>query len=67
MMLKTILNFAGVEVLGKEELKEVNGSGGVRCTVPWSPLPYNGPCIMLPPITPAEPICRATIDGVICE
>jgi hypothetical protein len=67
MMLKTILNFSRVEVLGKEELKRVNGSGGVRCTVPWTPFPYNGPCIMLPPEQPVEPICRATIDGVICE
>ncbi|WP_264523947.1 hypothetical protein [Flavobacterium sp. N502536] len=47
-MLKTILNFSRVEVLSKEELKGVNGSGGTRCTIPWTPFPYNGPCIMLP-------------------
>ncbi|RUT68794.1 hypothetical protein D0817_19460 [Flavobacterium cupreum] len=56
MMLKTILNFSGVEVLSREELKNMNGSGGQRCTIPWTPFPYNGPCIMLPPVTPVEPL-----------
>ncbi|MEZ0183602.1 hypothetical protein AB9T89_15270 [Flavobacterium oncorhynchi] len=68
-MLKTILNFKGVEVLSVNELKHTVG-GLERCIVSWSPYPYNGPCIMLPPLEPAEPrepICRATIDGIECE
>lgn len=65
-MLKTILNFKGVEVLSAEEQKSTIG-GVERCIVPWRPFPYNGPCIMLPPLEPAEPICTITIDGVICE
>jgi hypothetical protein len=68
-MLKTILNFKGVEVLSVDEQKNTIG-GLERCTVEWSPFPYNGPCIMLPPLSPVlpkEPICTATIDGVVCD
>jgi hypothetical protein len=58
MMLKTILNFSGVEVLSREELKNMNGSGPVQtvCTIPWTPFPYSGPCIMLPQDTPVLPL-----------
>lgn len=66
MMLKTILNFSGVEVLSKEELKKMNGRGNVQtaCTIPLTLLPYNKPFIMLtqdlPVIRlepfPAEPV-----------
>lgn len=65
-MLKTILNLKGVEVLSNDDLKNTNG-GSQRCTVPYTPAPYYGPCIMLPPLLPREPICTMTIDGVICE
>jgi hypothetical protein len=65
-MLKTFLNFSGVEVLSSEELKSLNGSGGIRCTVPWTPFPYHGPCIMLPREEEVIPLCTATIDGFIC-
>ncbi|QSB25172.1 hypothetical protein [Flavobacterium sp. CLA17] len=54
-MLRTILNFSGVEVLTREELKNMNGNGQI-CTVPWTPFPYSGPCIMLPPVTPVLPL-----------
>ena len=64
-MLKTILNFKGVEMLSATEQKNTVG-GTERCIVPWSPFPYHGPCIMLEPILPVEPICKATIDGVEC-
>ena len=62
-MLKTILNFKGVEVLSVNEQKNVMG-GTVICTIPWTPLPYYGPCIMDAQIKPVEPICKSTIDGV---
>jgi hypothetical protein len=67
-MLKTFLNFSGIEVLSSEELKSLNGngSGGIRCTVPWSPFTYNGPCIMLPREEEVIPLCTVTIDGIIC-
>lgn len=65
-MLKTILNLRGVEVLSTNDLKNTTG-GSQRCTVDWSPMPYHGPCIMLPPLLPREPICTMTIDGVVCE
>jgi len=65
-MLEKILNLRGVEVLSIDEQKNVMGSGTVRCTIPWTPFPYNGPCIMEPPIFPVEPICKATIDGIEC-
>lgn len=65
-MLKTFLNLKGVEVLSVKELKHTVG-GVERCTIPWTPYAYSGPCIMLPPVEPAEPICTITIDGVVCE
>lgn len=61
MMLKTILNFSGVEVLSREELKNMNGNGPVQtaCTLPWTPFPYSGPCIMLPQNTfPEKPLLK---------
>lgn len=66
-MLKTILNFKGVEVLSAIEQKNTVGGEPIICMIPWRQGTYNGPCIMLPPIQPAEPICRITIDGVVCE
>lgn len=67
IMLKTILNFKGVEVLSINEQKNVmGGAGTVICMIPWTPLPYYGPCIMEPQIKPVEPICKATIDGIEC-
>lgn len=65
-MLKTILNFKGVEVLSAQEQKNTVG-GSERCIVPWSPFPYYGPCIVEGPILPIEPICRATVDGIECD
>lgn len=64
-MLEKILNLKGVEVLSINEQKNVIG-GTVICTIPWTPLPYYGPCIMEPQIFPAEPVCTATIDGIEC-
>lgn len=58
MMLKTILNFSGVEVLSREELKNMNGSGNIKtvCTIPWTAFPYTGPCFMLPQDFPEMPL-----------
>lgn len=56
-MLKSLLNFSKVEILGKEEQKSI--AGGTRtpptqtyCTIPWTPFPYHGPCMMLPQDSP---------------
>ncbi|VXC01231.1 hypothetical protein FLAVO9AF_420014 [Flavobacterium sp. 9AF] len=34
-MKKSILNLKNVQVLGKEELKKVNGAGGACCSFGW--------------------------------
>ncbi|TPG45417.1 hypothetical protein [Flavobacterium pectinovorum] len=70
IMLEKILNLRGVEVLSINQQKNVmgsgNGNGTAICTIPWTPLPYYGPCIMEAQIKPVEPICKATIDGIEC-
>ena len=50
IMLKSILNLKGVEMLSKNEQMNINGNGPVICTKEWTPYPYYGPCIVLPPI-----------------
>ena len=53
-MLKTILNFKGVEVLSIDEQKHTIGGDPYQtvCTIPWTPFPYTGPCVMLPQDSP---------------
>ncbi|OXA97126.1 hypothetical protein B0A75_17025 [Flavobacterium oncorhynchi] len=57
-MLKTILNLKGVEALSLNEMKSVIGSGEpiqAVCMIPYTSLPYHGPCIMGPAAIP-DPI-----------
>lgn len=73
-MLKTILNFKGVEVLSKDQLLNFVGNGievHPACdhfAPPGSSIsqyPYY-PCAT-PPLTPSNPGgCTFTIDGEIC-
>ena len=65
-MLKTILNFKGVEVLSAYEQKYII-SGATRCTEDLQPFPYDSPCVMLSAEKLIEPICKITIDGIVCN
>jgi hypothetical protein len=51
-MLKTILDFKGIEKLSVSEQKNTKGGDQTVCTIPYTALPYNGPCVMLPPDLP---------------
>lgn len=64
-MLKTILNFKGVEVLSAYEQKYII-SGTIKCTEDLMPFPYDSPCVMLSAERPIRPVCKITIDGVVC-
>lgn len=69
MILKTILNFSGVEVLSREEQINIIGKGGgieaPRCDryAPPNSNPAEYPDY---PCIGPEPICTVTIDGIVC-
>jgi hypothetical protein len=69
MILKTILNFSGVEVLSREEQINIIGKGDPiqvpRCDryAPPGANPAEYPDY---PCIGPEPICKVTIDGIVC-
>jgi len=70
-MLKSILNFKGVEVLNKNQMLSITGKGGTEVHAQCdsyapenaNPLDYPFYPCATPPL---EPVCTVTIDGIIC-
>lgn len=67
-MLKTFLNFSGVDLLSSEELKNIKGFGEAPYCERWAPPGSNRAYYPNYPCDngPNEPICTATVDGVVC-
>ena len=66
MMLKTILNFKGVEVLSVKEQKKIIEQAQ-RITIEHTVHSGDSACISLAVKKPERRICKITSDGVFCE